>query len=103
MLYFSHKYGIVHILSRKEERIDEFYFLGLALDTNLNWIKDRENIKYGLKTTGILNRLKHVSSLHISVIISHINYYIMIKLVILNIFINGYQRNRTTSIKKKVV
>ena len=27
------------------ERVDEFNFLGLTLDTNLNWRKHRENIK----------------------------------------------------------
>ena len=83
------------------ERVDEFNFLGLTLDTNLNWRKHTEKISNKCsKTIGILNRLKYVLPLDIKVllyntlILSHINYCIMIW---------GYQRNRITSIQKKVM
>ena len=81
------------------ERVDEFNFLGLTLDTNLNWRKHTEKISNKCsKTIGVLNRLKYVLPLDIKVllyntlILSHINYCIMIW---------GYQRNRITSIQKK--
>ena len=83
------------------ERVDELNFLGLTLDTNLNWIKHTEKISNKCsKTIGVLNRLKYVLPLDIKVllyntlILSHINYCIMIW---------GYQRNIITSIQKKVM
>ena len=67
------------------ERVDEFNFLGLTLDSNLNWRKNTEKISNKCsKTIGILNRLKHVLPLDIKVllystlILSHIIYCIMI-------------------------
>ena len=83
------------------ERVDEFNFLGLTLDTNLNWRKHTEKISNKCsKTIGVLNRLKYVLPLDIKVllyntlILSHINYCIMIW---------AYQRNRISSIQKKVM
>ena len=80
------------------ERVDELHFLGLTLDTNLNWRKHTEKISNKCsKPIGVLNRLKYVLPLDIKVllyntlILSHINYCIMIW---------GYQRNRIISIKK---
>ena len=64
------------------ERIDEFTFLGLNLDTNLN-LKEKKISNKCSKTIGILNRLKHILPLHITVllyntlILSHNNYCIM--------------------------
>ena len=82
------------------ERVDEFNFLGLTLDTNLNWRKHTEKISNKCsKTIGVLNRLKYVLPLDIKVllyntlILSHINYCIMIW---------GYKRNRITSIQKRL-
>ena len=75
------------------EKVDELNCLGLTLDTTLNWRKHTECSK----TIGVLNRLKCVLPLDIKVllyntlILSHINYCIMIW---------GYQRNRITSIQK---
>ena len=67
------------------ERVDEFNFLGLTLDTNLNWRKHTEKISNKCsKTIGVSNRLKYVLPLDIKVllyntlILSHINYCIMI-------------------------
>ena len=63
------------------ESVDEFNFLGLSLDTNLNCRKTKKN---GSKTIGILNRLKHVLPLDVKVLLyntlifSHMNYCIMI-------------------------
>ena len=83
------------------DRVDEFNFLGFTLDTNLNWRKHTENISNKCsKTIGVLNRLKYVLPLDIKVllyntlILSHINYCIMIW---------GYQRKRNTSIQKNVM
>ena len=83
------------------ERVDEFNFIGLTLDTNLNWRKHTEKISNKCsKPIGVLNRLKYVLPLDIKVllyntlILSHINYCIMIW---------GYQRHRITSIQKKVM
>ncbi len=83
------------------EIVDEFNFLGLTLDTNLNWSKHTEKISNKCsKTIGVLNRLKYVLPLDIKVLLyntlisSHINYCIMIW---------EYQRNRVTRIQKKVM
>ena len=84
------------------ERVDKFYFLGLTLDTNLNWRKHTEKISNKCsKTIGVLNRLKHALPLDIKVLLlyntlmlSHINNFIMNW---------GYQRNRITCIQKTVM
>ena len=83
------------------ERVDEFNLLGLILDTNLNWGKHTEKkiLNKCSKTIGVLNRLKYVLPLDIKVllyntlILSYINYCIMIL---------RYQRNRITSIQKRL-
>ena len=82
------------------ERVGELNFLGLTLDSNLNWRKHTEKITNKCsKTIGVLNRLKYVLLLDIKVllyntlILSHINYCIMIW---------GYQRNIITSIQKRL-
>ena len=82
------------------ERVDELNFLGLTLDTNLNWRKHMEKISNKCsKTNAVLNRLKYVLSFDIkgllynTLILTHINYCIMIW---------GYQRNRITSIQKRL-
>ena len=50
------------------ETVDEFNFLGLTLDSNLNWRKHTEKISNKCsKTIGILNRIEHVLSLDIEV------------------------------------
>ena len=43
------------------EKVEEFNFLGLTIDTNLNWKKHTEKISNKCsKTIGILNRIKRV-------------------------------------------
>ena len=65
------------------EKVDEFHFLGLTLDSNLHLKKHRERISSKCaKIIGILNRLKHVLPLekkwlYNSVVLSHINYCII--------------------------
>ena len=103
------KYMVFHMPNKRmqaltlkiDERVDELNCLGMTLDTNLNWRKHTEKISNKCsKTIGVLNRLKYVLPLDIKVllyktlILSHINYCIMIW---------GYQRNRITSIQKKVM
>ncbi len=52
------------------ERVDELNFLGLTLDTNLNWNKHIEKVSNKCsKTIGILNRLKYVFPLEIKIIL----------------------------------
>ena len=72
------KYVICHV-PRKEtptltlkianiniEQVDEFNFLGLTLDANLTWKKHVNKIANKCsKTTGVLNKLKHVLPLDI--------------------------------------
>ena len=66
------------------DQVKEFNFLGLIIDTNLNWKKHAEKISNACsKKIGILNKLKHILPLDIkktlynSLIVPHINYCIM--------------------------
>ena len=107
------KYMIFHVPSKSThsltlkidntniEKVDEFNFLGLTLDSNLNWKKHTEKIyNKCAKIIGILNRLKYVLPLEIkfilynSLILSHINYCIIAW---------GYKGNRLIKIKKNAV
>ena len=48
------------------EKVDEYNFLGLTLDTNLTWEKHvNKTANKCYKTTGVLNKQKHVLSLDI--------------------------------------
>ena len=76
------------------ERVAEFNFLGLALDTNLNWRKHTENISNKCsQSIGVLNRLYIKVLSYNTLMLSHTNYCIMIW---------GYQRNKITSIQKRL-
>ena len=45
------------------EQVEHFKFIGLTLDSNLNWEKHSDNITNKCsQIIGILNRLKHYSS-----------------------------------------
>ena len=80
------------------ENVDEFNFLGLTLDSNLNLKKHRERISSKCaKIIGILNRLKYVLPLekkwlYNSVVLSHIKYCIIAW---------GYKGNILMKIQKK--
>ena len=79
------------------DKVDEFNFLGLTIDTHLKWKKHTDTISNKCsKITGILNRLKYCFPQEIQLCLlyntPHINNCIMAW---------GYQRNRITMIKKK--
>ena len=83
------------------EKVDEFSFLGLTMDTNLNWKRHSEKIcNKCAKMIGILNRLKYVLPhrinimLYNSLILPHINYCIMAW---------GYKGSRLLKIQKKLL
>ena len=81
------------------EQVDELNFLGLTLEANLTWKKHLNKIANKCsKTTGVLNKLKHVLPLDIktllynSLILSHINYCITVW---------GYKGSRILKIQKR--
>ena len=81
------------------EKVEEFNFLGLTMDTNLKWKKHTDKISNKCsKITGVLNRLKLIFPqeikclLYNSLIVPHINYCITAW---------GFHRNRITIIQKK--
>ena len=91
---FSLKLGKTNI-----KKVDDFNYLGLTVDTNLNWKKHTEKVANRCsKKIGVLNRLKYVlplcikSMLYNTLILPHITYGIMVW---------GYQRNRLNKIQKK--
>ena len=108
---YKSKYMIFHVPNKdiqyltlkidNVDKVDEFSFLGLTMDTNLNWKRHSENIcNKCTKMIGILNRLKYVLPLGIkimlynSLILPHINYCIMAW---------GYKGIRVLKIQKKAV
>ena len=83
------------------EKVEEFNFLGLTIDTNLKWKKHTDKISNKCsKITGVLNRLKLLFPqeikclLYNSLIVPHINYCITAW---------GFHRNRITIIQKKAI
>ena len=110
---YNSKYMIIHVPNKDIqyltlkidnviiEKVDEFSFLGLTVDTNLNWKRHSEKIcNKCTKLISILNRLKYVLPLGIkimlnnSLILPHINYCIMAW---------GYKGIRLLKIQKKAV
>ena len=93
---FSLKLGNTNI-----KKVDDFNYLGLTVDTNLNWKKHTEKVANRCsKKIGVLNRLKYVlplcikTMLYNTLILPHITYGIMVW---------GYQRNRLNKIQKKAI
>ena len=93
---FSLKLGNTNI-----EKVYHFNYLGLTVDTNLNWKKHTEKVANRCsKKIGVLNRLKYVlplcikTMLYNTLILPHITYGIMVW---------GYQRNRLNKIQKKAI
>ena len=83
------------------EQVKEFNFLGLIIDTNLNWKRHTEKSSNAYsKTISTLNKLKHVLSqqiktlLYNSLIVPHINYCIMAW---------GFHTNRIIKLQKKAL
>ncbi len=63
------------------ENTNEFNFLGLTINENLNWKSHIDKIEYKIsKNMGILNKLKHFLPLNAkvliynSLILSHVNF-----------------------------
>ena len=83
------------------EQVEQFKFLGLTLDSNLNWKKHSDNITNKCsQIIGILNRLKHILPqsikimLYNSLLLPHINYCL----------VNwGYQCKRINILQKRAV
>ena len=93
---FSLKLGNTNI-----EKVYDFNYLGLTVDTNLNWKKHTEKVANRCsKKIGVLNRLKYVlplcikTMLYNTLMLPHITYGIMVW---------GYQRNRLNKIQKKAI
>ena len=88
---FSLKLGNTNI-----EKVDDFNYLGLTVDTNLNWKKHTEKVANRCSK----NRLKYVlplcikTMLYSTLILPHITYGIMVW---------GYQGNRLNKIQKKAI
>ena len=83
------------------KKVDEFNFIGLTLDTHLNWKKHSEKISNKCsRITGILNTLKYVLPVRIKLILyntlllPHINYCLMTW---------GFQHHRISLIQKKAI
>ena len=105
-MIFQKKKKNIQILNLKIDNVNidqvkEFNFLGLIIDTNLNWKKHAEKISNACsKKIGILNKLKHILPLDIkkilynSLIVPHINYCIMAW---------GFESNRIIKLQKKAL
>ena len=83
------------------EKVNEFNFLGLTLDTHLNWKKHSEHISNRCaRIIGILNSLKQELPLRIKImlyktlLVPQINYYLTIW---------GFQCERINKLKKKAI
>ena len=83
------------------ERVQEFNFLGLILNENLNWKSHTDSIANKVsKCVGILNKLKYFLPLNIkiliysSLVLSHLNFGILAW---------GYQCDRVIKLQKKAV
>ena len=83
------------------EKVEEFNFLGLTLDTNLNWKIHSENIPNKCsRISGILNNLKYILPerikllLYNTLLLPHINYCLMTW---------GYHGQRIYKIQKRAI
>ena len=103
---FSFQKNFAHDLDLKIdnlriERVHEFNFLGIIIDTQLNWAKHTGKIANSCsQKIGVLNKLKHVLPLQIkimlynSLILPHINYGLMLW---------GFQTHRIFTLQKKAL
>ena len=81
------------------DRVDNFNFLGITIDSQMTWKKHTDNVSNKCSgVIGTLNRIKHILStrprvlLYNSLILPHINYCIMAW---------GYQSNRMFKLQKE--
>ncbi len=91
----------LEIADVKIERVQDFNFLGLTLNDNLNWKSHINNISNTIsKSLGILNKLKHFLHLNIKIllynflILSHLNFGILAL---------GYKCEKLTKLQKRVI
>ena len=82
-------------------KVNEFNFLGLTLDTKLDWKRHSNNTSNKIsRTIGVLNKLKNVLPQHIKTIIyntlilPHLNYCILCW---------GFKCNRVFALQKKAI
>ena len=92
---------ILQICNTNIEKVNEFNFLGLTLDTRLDWKRHSNNTSNKIsRTIGVLNKLKNVLPQHIKTIIyntlilPHLNYCILCW---------GFKSNRVFALQKKAV
>ena len=92
---------ILQISNTNIEKVNEFNFLGLTLDTRLDWKRHSNNTSNKIsRTIGVLNKLKLVLPQHIKTIIyntlilPHLNYSILCW---------GFKSNRVFALQKKAV
>ena len=83
------------------EKVEQFKFLGLTLDSNLNWKKHSDNITNKCsQIIGILNRLKQILPQNIKImlynalLLPHINYCLVTR---------GYQCKRINILQKRAI
>ena len=93
--------SILQISNTNIDKVNEFNFLGLTLDTRLDWKRHSNNTSNKIsRTIGVLNKLKNVLPQHIKTIIyntlilPHLNYCILCW---------GFKSNRVFALQKKAV
>ena len=60
------------------EFVSNFNFLGIKIDTNLNWLSHTNLVANTiLKTAGVLNKLRVLTTIYFSLIQCHLNYGIL--------------------------
>ena len=89
------------IKNKNIEKVEQFKFLGLTLDSNLNWKKHSDNITNKCsQIIGILNRLKQILPQNIKImlynalLLPHINYCLVTW---------GYQCKRINILQKRAI
>ena len=112
-IIFGHTFHTFHMHNKKGntlthkisntilEKVEEFNFLGLTLDTHVNWKKHSEKVSNKCsRIIGILNRLKHIlpqrikTMLYNSLLLPHINYCLTTW---------GCQCNRLQKLQKRAI
>ena len=105
MLFHTHQKRVKSIVPKINntniEKVEEFKFLGLTLDTHLNWKIHSENISNKCsRISGILNNLKYVLPerikllLYNTLLLPHIHYCLMTW---------GYHGQRIYTIQKRAI
>ena len=81
------------------EYVNNFNFLGIILNNHLNWDSHINNLAHEIsRTTGTLNKLKHILPQHI---LRTMHNYILLPHINNNILAWGYQTQRIFILQKK--